>query len=205
MKMLHEKEIFFKFKGNRNYVHGTDIFDNVLKNVRFFLKNYPTKINGSFHRFLTSNGILRIYNHDEAVDRENIFALFCIQQETASFLITITSSDSAIPSSYHYDEDNVLHNLVIENDTAKMLAKSSYTYIEQIVAMTKKLHLTLYPNANKNWLFTKIEINDLVDPSLYPNHQLLIKSIKNFHYRLTQSAIILDDNLVGNIWFSQAL
>jgi hypothetical protein len=203
--MLHQKEIPFKFKGNRDYVHGTDIFDNVLKNVRFFLKRYPTKINGSFHRLLKSNGILRIYNHDEAVDRENLFSLFYILQENASFLITITSSDSAIASSYQYDEDDVLQNLVIDNGSVTMLAKSSYTYIEQIVAMTKKLHLTYYPNAKKNWLFTKIEINDLVNPSLYPNHQLLIKAIKNFHYKLTQNAIFLDDNLVGNIWFSQAL
>jgi hypothetical protein len=203
--MLYQKEITFKFKGNRDYVHGTDIFDKVLKNIRLFLNNYPTKINGSYHSLLKSNGILRIYNYKEAVDRENLSALFSIQADAASFLITITSSNSTITSSYHYDEADVLYKSSIDNDSIKMIVKSSYTYIEQIVAMTKKLHLTFYPNAKKNWLFTKIEIEDLLDPSLYPNNQILIKAMRNFHYKLTQSSIFLDDRLVGNIWFSQAL
>jgi hypothetical protein len=203
--MLYQKEITFKFKGNRDYVHGTDIFDKVLKNIRFFLNNYPTKINASFHSLLKSNGILRIYNYKEAIDRENLSALFSIQADAASFLITITSFNSAITSSYHYDEADVLYKSAIDNDSIKMIVKSSYTYIEQIVAMTKQLHLTIYPDAKKNWLFTKIEVIDLIDPTSYLNRELAIKAVKNFHYKLTQNAIFLNDNLIGNIWLSQAL
>jgi len=202
--MLQEREIQFKFKGNRDYVHGTDIFDNVLESARIFFDDYPTRIQGSFHRLLTNNGILRIYNHSEVIDYQPVYALFYVQEQSSSFLMTVSNADSIITSSYEYDEQKVLHNVRIEDNKARMFTKSSYTYIEQIVAMTKKLHLTLYPDAKKNWLFTKIQIKEVLHPSLYTNHELAIKAVKNFHYKLTQNAIFLDDNLVGNIWFSQA-
>ena len=74
--MLYEKRIPFRFKGKRNYIHGTDMFDCMLRNVRGFFNNYPDEIKGSFHRQLKSEGILRIYDNHEIIDDKDIYALF---------------------------------------------------------------------------------------------------------------------------------
>ena len=160
--MLFEKEIVFSFKGNRDYIHGTDIFDKILDTVGVLFKEYPNKMKGSFHQPLESNAILRIYDDAGELHLENLNALFSFQLKNSSYHACLTEVNSQITSSYEYDEKRVLDKMIIERETARMVAKSSYTYIEQMVAMTKKLHLTLYPDVAPKWLFTKIEIQDAI-------------------------------------------
>ena len=138
------------------------------------------------------------------LDHADLYAAFSIELKSHSYTASITNANSQITSSYEYDEEIVLEKMVMEMETAKMLATSSFTYIEQIVAMTKKLHLTLYPDTVEKWLFTRIDIKDVLDPSLYPGRELVIKALKNFHNRLTQNAVFLDDQMIGYIWFSKA-
>ncbi len=202
--MLFEKKIQFRFKGTRNYVHGTDLFDAILSMAMVFFKEYPSRIKGTFHRLLASDAILRIYNEGEELDHADPYAAFSIELKSHSYTASITNANSHITSSYEYDEKIVLEKMVMEKDTAKMLATSAFTYIEQIVAMTKELHLTLYPDMVEKWLFTRIDIKDVLDPSLYPGRELVIKALKNFHNRLTQNAVFLDDHMLGHIWFSKA-
>ena len=202
--MLYEKEISFRFKGNRTYVHGTDIFDKILDTSRTFFKEYPTWIKGSFHRLLTNDAIFQIYNDSDTINNENFYARFSIKIKDNSYQFLINSAKFLICSSYEYNEEMVLDKMVIEGKKARMTAKSSYTYIEQLVSMTKKLHLIIYPNTTPKWLFTKIEIRDVLDPALYPKHELAIVAQKNFHNKLTQNAILYDGIYLGNIWFSKA-
>ena len=57
--------------------------------------------------------------------------------------------------------------------------------MEQFVAMTKKLHHTIYPDVKEKWLFAKIQINDFIDMTLYSGKTLKVKAEKNFqniHY-----------------------
>lgn len=200
--MLYEKKIPLRFKGKRNYIHGTDMFDNMLSNVRNFFNKYPNEIKGSFHRLLKFQGILRIYDNIEIIDPNIACANFSININGTIYQVIFTASKTPILSSYNYDENIVLDKLSIDNNEARMILKSSYTYIEQIVAVTKQLHLTFYPSGSGNWLFTKIHIRDFIDPSIFPGHMISIKIEKNFHCRLTQSSIFLDKKLLGRIWFS---
>ena len=100
-EMLFEKEISFRFKGNRDYIHGTDIFNTILDTVRVLFKEYPTKMKGSFHRLLTNSAILRIYNDAEEIDHENLYALFSIQVKNHWYLACIAKAKSQITSSYN--------------------------------------------------------------------------------------------------------
>ena len=202
--MRYEKEIFFNYKGGRDYVQGPDIYDNMLKTVKQCLQDYPTLIKGSFHRPLRNNGILLICSELSEIDPNKSYANFSIEMNRRTYQVALYRSDSLITSSYDYDESRVIDNMTTEKEAARMAAKSSFTYIEQIVAMNKSLHLTLYPDAKKKWLFTKIDIKDMIDPSIFPGRELTIRVIKNFHNKLTQSGILLDNKLLGNVWFSQA-
>ena len=83
-----------------------------------------------------------------------------------------------------------------------MRVTSAYTYIEQMVAMTKRLHISLYPQAEGQWLFAKIQMSNIIDPDLFIDRWLAIKSENNFHYKLTKNSIKLDDIALGTIWFS---
>ena len=118
------------------------------------------------------------------------------------FHASVYDSGTRISSSYSYNEEKVLEGARIEDDAIRMVAKKRYSYMEELVAMTKKLHLSLYPSAIGKWLVTKIVIEHFVDPNSYWGHVLAVKSERNFHNRLTQCSIRLDRERLGVIYFS---
>lgn len=200
--MLHEKEILFKFKGTRDYVQGADIFDKILEFINDFFGTYPTLINGNFYKVLQHNGLYSLYEATESCKQEDCYALFSIYLDRDKYQVKVTESKSRIRSSEEYDEDQILDGVIITENKINMLVKPSFSYMEQIVAMTKKLHFIVYPNAYGKWLFTKISLKEIVNPILFHDDILVIEAKKNFHNKLTQNAIYLHDRYLGDIWYS---
>jgi hypothetical protein len=92
--------------------------------------------------------------------------------------------------------------MVIDENAIQMIIKSNYSYMEQIAALNKRLHFKIFPEARGKWLFTKIQVNDYIDPQLFKDHLLTIKAGKHLHFKLTKNLIYLDDMHIGQIWFS---
>ena len=200
--MLHERNIEFKFKGERRYVQGPDIYDGMLATVHDYFKEYPVRVSGTFHRLLNENGICRIYEYKNLINKENYYAVFDIIINNNDYEVSILNDGNSITSSCEYDEKKVLTNMVFDKEKIILPFNSAYTYTEQIVAMTKKLHLKLFSEADGKWLFTKIQINDIIDPALYQGSILSVEAERNFHYKLTQCSITLDNHKIGSVWFS---
>jgi len=200
--LLYEKIIPFKFKGERTYVHGTDIYDRILSILEDYFEEYPSNITGSFHRLLSNDGIVRIYDDKERLDHEELYALFSVFVKDNYYNVAVLNKGTDIHASYAYDEAKVLENASLYGERITMSCKSDFTYIEQIVAMTKKLHLEIFPDANGRWLWTKFKIRKVIDPGLYPGGVLSLTAERNLHYRLTQCSITLDAQRIGSIWFS---
>jgi len=200
--MLNERLVPFRFKGGRSYVRGTDIYDSMLEMVLDYFGEYPDSVKGSFHGLLENNGIFRIYESGEPLGDERLFALFSILMKENMYQLVLLDAGTPISLSYEYDEQKVLENVVLKDETITMQFKSTYTYIEQIVSMTKKLHLTIYPATKGKWLFTKILVDKAVDPALYPRKVLSVKAERNFQNKLTQCSIKLNDHPIGFIFFS---
>lgn len=202
MKTKYVIDIPFKYKGHRNYISGTDIYNSVLKTVRGLFGVYPSRLNGNFHRILRNNGKCIIQKDIDQINRDQAYAVFSLRIGEETFYASVYDDGTGITDSYDYDEKKVLEGAIIDEAIIRMVAKRRYSYIEEIVAMTKNLHLSFYPSVTGKWLFTKIRIEDFLDPSLFWGHVLLIKSEKNFHNRLTQCSISLDDKRLGIIYFS---
>ena len=202
--MLIEKEFQFRFKGNRNYVHGTDIYNGLLETINDNFGSFPSQIRGSFHRLLKHNGIFHIFSSSEEFKKELFYAYFLLLIKNEEYYAGLSSSDTPIIYSYEYDESDVLSGLSFDDRSVKMVLKPSYTYIEQIVAMTKRLHSIQYPEVKGKWLFTKIRFQGKIDPQLFPGQELSIKAGKNFHNTLTQNTLALDNESLGDIWFSSS-
>jgi hypothetical protein len=200
--MILEKTIKFKFKGKRDYVHGTDIYNKMLDTMHVFCGQYPKSVEGSFHYLLKNHGIFRIYERDTIKEVDHCAAIFNLLIKEKKYQVILHDIETPITSSYAYDERNVLKNMVLNSKTIVMPFNPSYTYIEQFVAMTKKLHFTIYPEATGKWLFTRLQINEAIDNALYADKILSVKSERNFQYKLTQCLIRLNDQLIGNIFFS---
>jgi len=202
MNMLYQKELIFKFKGKRTYVQGADIFDKVLEIVHDFFGTYPNLIKASFYNLLEHEGVFSIYDGTESINKESCCALFSIYIEQSKYRVKVTATENKILSSKQYNEDTVLAGINIKNKVASMIVKQSYSYMEQIVAMTKQLHFIVYPEVKGKWLFSKLDLKDVINPLLFLDKRLLIEAKKNFHYKLTQNAIYLDTKHLGDVWYS---
>jgi len=202
--MLIEKEVQFRFKGSRDYVQGPDIYNCLLDTVNDNFDSYPSQIRGSFHRLLSHNGMLHIYSNSEDFNQELFYADFVLLFENEEYYAGLSNADTPIISSYEYDEEDVLSGLIFDQSTVKLAFKPSYSYIEQIIAMTKRLHFNLYPEVKEKWLFTKFRFQDTIDPQLFPDRELSVKAGKNFHNKLTQNMLALDNAPMGDIWFSSS-
>jgi hypothetical protein len=202
MNILYQKELIFNFKGKRAYVQGADIFDKVLEIAHDFFGTYPNLIKVSFYNLLQHEALLTIYDESKSITGESCCALFSLYIGQSKYQVKLTATENKILSSKQYNEDAVLTGVTIRNRAASMIVKHSYSYMEQIVAMTKQLHFIVYQEAKGKWLFTKLEIRNIVDPLLYLDQVLLIEAKKHFHYKLTQNAIYLDTKYIGDIWYS---
>lgn len=200
--MLYRKEILFQFKGDRKYVQGADIFDSTLEVVKDFFGEYPNLLKGSFYRLLANAGIFSLYEGNELINLKNIYAQFLIQIRQLKYKIIVTASEKNIDSFKEFNENKVLEGFDIKGKLAMMSTKQSFSYMEQIVAITKRLHHVIYPNVSGKWLFTKIDLEDIINPSLFHNHRIVIEAKKNFHNKLTKNAIYLDDKQAGHIYYS---
>ena len=200
--MLCQETIHFKYKGNRKYVQGPDIYDAMLQKVLEVFAAYPIHVKGSFNCLLKNNGILRIHESTEKIDKNKLCTFFSITIGSDQYYVVLLDAGTKVSSSCYYDERKVLEDMVFQVDTVTMQAKSEFTYMEQIVAMTKKLHLLIYPGANGKWLFTKIDLATYIDPQLYQDQNISVKARKNFHNSLTQNSIFVNTEEIGEIWFS---
>ena len=135
-------------------------------------------------------------------NKENSYAVFDILLNNIYYEVSILNDGKSITSSCEYDEKKVLANMSLDGEKIILPFNPAYTYTEQIVAMTKKLHLELFPEATGKWLFTKIQIRDVIDPASYQGRILSVEAERNFHYKLTQCSITLDAQTIGSIWFS---
>jgi hypothetical protein len=200
--MIYQEAIDFKYKGNRNYVQGPDIYDAMLQKVLEVFAAYPIHVKGAFNHLLKNNGILRIHESTEEIDKNNLCAFFSITIGSDQYYVVLLDAGTKISSSYSYDEEKVLESMMFYSETVKMRVKSEFTYIEQMIAMTKKLHLLIYPEAKGKWLFTKIDLGTYIDPQLYQDQNISVKAKKNFHNSLTQNSVFVNAEEIGEIWFS---
>lgn len=200
--MIIVDDLGLRFKGERQYIHGTDIIGAILDITSTKFNSYPDELSGSFHGLLQKQGSARVYSEDYVVEPIDYQAQFKFVIKGKRYRIEIFATDMNVVLSYPYYESDVLCGSSINGKTISMAHKEKYTYIEQIVALTKKLHHEVYLNVKDKWLFSKIKLNSHTAPNDYQEKKIAIKALKNMGNKLSQCAIMVDDFSIGQIYFT---
>lgn len=196
---MQSAQLEFCFKGGRDYIHGTDMF-NALVGV------HPTVMLHKVH--FTIHGFVRtprceVYRTDS---REALRELRDVKVH-ASFdlggitqLIALKEASTLEPArSYEYSEDRVTSLCDVHDHGIALKRESPFTFIETVVAMNKHMHQTLFADATGKWLFTGIYLEEhgcdrREGISLHIGH--------NVNYRLTRAEIVHNGQVIGNLFFS---
>jgi len=186
------QKLNFYFKGNRTYIHGTDIMMALLE---CFVDKELAEIDVKFHGVSKTN--LNLVAGDELTDAKVNVSLLVDGEEQIFHMI---ESGEEIDCRYEYDEDGLISHcqLDIDNQQVHQSAITGYSVYENFVAMNKYLLESLYPEEQGKWYFTRIEQKKLISDEAL----ITIKLIKNFNFRLTKSDILLDGEKLGSVYFS---
>lgn len=193
---MKEYNLEFCFKGSRIYVHGTDIFNKVIEVLKNEIKN--EKIDLSFHGVAKTN--MNLVAEKPENDELLKFAIKFTNDSGNKDVLYAVENGIGIECRYEYPEGDIckLSTLDLENQKVVLNKESSYTFVENSVALNKYLLENLFPNANGKWYFTRFQLNKIPE-NIYP---LKLELKANFNFKLTKTEIFIDDESVGFIYFS---
>ena len=202
---MNKKVLKFKYKGNRNYVHGTDIINETIKHLNY-LVYFPDSFEISFKNLVRTDLEICVFNIDDDIGEnlmnEDVLAFATFKFAKKTYTILYKKTEKEIKSSYPFSEDKIIKQTILnqEKKSITYLSKNNYTIIELIVAMNKHLLTKLNPNESGKWFFGKLKLEKNILAEKFSEIQITL--IKNIGVRYTQSLIKFDGSNVGFIYFS---
>ena len=193
---MEKYELNFCYKGGRTYVHGTDIYNMLIEK----LDNKMNKgmFDLSFHGVARKNVLLQ----GEKPDEDKIkFACKYIDTEGIKKTLYGIEDKSEVNCRYEYPEERIcqLSDLNLSNNEVNLGETTSFSFIENTVALNKYLLESLFSDITGKWYFTRLQLKKVIRDAEYPL-KLVLKA--NFNFKLTKSEIFIQDTSVGFIYFS---
>ena len=110
-------------------------------------------------------------------------------------------NDNEVECRYEYPEEDIfnLSELDLENQEVILKKDSSFSFIENIVAINKFLLENLFSDIKGKWYFTRLQLKEIPKDKTYPL-KLVLRA--NFNFKLTKTEIFIDDKSVGFVYFS---
>lgn len=183
----------FRFKGPRNYIHGTDIF-NVFND--FFLQTGGHLFCLTFKHF--SKNFL--WYSESPPELGDTLVAHGKRADTGGgeYNFWLTESDIPVQERYEFNEDSIIQAATIIDRTIFLEQSAPYSTIEHIIALTKSLNNTLNPILQGKWLFGQLILNMKL-PEHFDNIAITLKNVIQNHFSV--NAISLDGVHVGQIRF----
>ena len=196
--MRNSKLLKLQFKGNRNYLHGSDIYNESLTWLKLKRGNVES-IDFSFHHIASHQlrAILGIF--PEGIDPVAI-CLFTVNGFREQ--LYIVESDHVVTGRYHYPEEEIVSQMEIDLTTRCCILQGGFTYsdIELWVAMAKAMHYKVFPLISGKWIFVRGRFPKYEFRSQSLERKLCI--VSSFNNKLTKSEVFLNNQMVGEIYFS---
>jgi len=182
----------FSFKGDRCYLHGTDIIPYLVN-----LLGWRNNIVVDIHKKITHQIIVYSVMQDdiEVLKRKNDLSLLFVNTELNEFVAIIEDCQRKITNRVVYDEHSLVAGFSLGDSAIERCVDAEFDFlIDRIVLLNKKLLTQMYHN-NK-WLFIRSEMNH------YPSRACCIRiSVCRVISKYYVSEVYLDEIKFGTITF----
>ncbi len=193
------------YKGDRNYLHGTDIWNAVIGHLlRYRGESSPKDIRLVIHHFATRQLELCLADAGvpEAPPSAPIAADFRAMIKTGPLTGWLRETFDTVTCRVPYDEGKISELCDVTGETIRIRGEAGYTPIEVLVSMTKQLHYRLFPIEQGRWIFTRLDLARVFRESDAAG--LSVVQEQNLHNRLTRSRVEAGGAKIGDIYFSVA-
>lgn len=199
-----EKLIDFCFKGDRTYVHGTDMLNTFIREAHLPAEFHQAPLDFTIHK-IARHKLILVFPDSVSSNLEPHANLY-VSAGDSRLRYAYVESDQAVDCRYEYDEDSIVRaaDYSVEAKEIALSNFDNYTTIEKIVALNKGLLQRLFPGAPGKWYFTRIRLSSIVwlNDNATGGKPIRLAFRKNFNFKLTASRIFIDGNEVGEINFS---
>lgn len=194
--------------GKRKYVHGTSQTHALLDALNAWGITNIKRIVGGFHKILRTGGSYHLFASKEAqADSHKAFTTtYMVEAETGKHYVGFESFGNDICASVPYDEDTIVENCAIDvaKRSASLVCKAEYHIFNTLVALNKRLHLSVLPHDEKTqWFFGAYDLSWplLVNPE--KDKLIMITITSNLNNTYTRSSVTINGNLAGHIAFAR--
>lgn len=190
----------FKFKGGRDYIHGTDLYDAMIAQARKDGFDSDGKIQFSIHKMLRYQSRLCGGPDPQAsAQKEAPAKMKIVSSLGKEWSYWIEEGSEKIEERYPFNEDEIVAAGRLEENSISLKASTGFRPIEECVALTKGLHNKIFSEARGKWVFTRLDLDrDFESETIYP---LKIEN-RVFRGKLTRSLISFNNRNSGSIYFS---
>ncbi len=185
-------ELDLAFKGDREYLHGTDIFNELV-----MLMSPVEHIKFQLKKIMTSQiSIIRLGDRQES--RQKISGIFKFMHKKNEIELGLFENSKKINRRYEYNEEEVIRDVIYTKDKAELHSSTKYSFIERLVSLNKSMLVRFVEQPSVKWYFTQIDITRL--PADDCSLSLSIK--QQLGIRLVLSNIVANGVKIGSIGFS---
>ncbi|WOJ96931.1 hypothetical protein R0137_17065 [Congregibacter brevis] len=183
-----------KFKGNRNYLHGSDIYNTVVRELS--LRNGGRLKRLAFRSFSRTQVLLCWDTPGEGSIK--VGQGQWIADSGSEFPFWIIETQVSIIEAYAFDEPSIVSKASIRDETLICDYHLGYSPIENIIALTKRLAYHLMPVSSGKWIFGQLDLEADIDRDF---RSIVIERQGHIANRFMRCSIHLDGAFVGNIRF----
>jgi hypothetical protein len=207
MEILKSYDANFGFLGSRNFVHGTSIISGLFEAINEWSLGPAEKIQSNFHTALHSQGRydLLAARISKVVLGKGYTAIFRVESRQGKFLVGLKERTESVTTSTPYDEDELIKSYEIktENASATLLISADKPLINAIVALNKKLLLSILPTEGyERWFLARLDL-ELKKVKLSDAKLLEVQMINSMLAMHAKSSVKLGNQTIGDIYFSR--
>lgn len=184
------------FRGNRDYVQGADIYESVVTTIRRVCGSVQGELKINMHSLARSGCELLLAPADVTLQRP--------ESGRAEFVFGgwhgwIAETGRPIVERIPYDEGHIARQCEITGSIIRTIGKMPNSAVEIVIGATKLLHQVLYPQVERKWIVSRIELQRVFTAT---DFAMEVELLQNLNDRLTRSAIRCASEPLGHIFFS---
>jgi len=195
---MAEHMLTLQFKGDRDYLHGTDIFNATLSWLSSE-RGDLSDIDFAFHRLAVHQ--LKVVAGAAPEGVEPVAFCSCTIDDVRERFHLVETAQQVM-GRYPYPEDEIVSAMEVNLATRRGVLRGAtgHSSIETWVAMAKALHYKVFPQLKGKWLFVRGRFPRYAPHDGVSERTLII--VASFNDKITRSEALLGGIKVGEIYFS---
>ena len=206
MDIIKSYDANFVFLENRSYVQGASMTHGLFEAVKSWSLGSVKQLQLNVRSLLKEQGRYDLFHSESRKDAKKEYnAIFRLQCGRNVYFVGLKGRGKPVVVSEPYDEKKLIAGCEIIKDrkSATFMLHPDALVINIIIAINKKLVYTLFPSEGYGqWFLARYDLDlrktRLIEPAL-----LEIEVVGNIGATNTNSAIRLDGESIGSIYFSR--